>query len=100
MDFTRRLGFPEAQESVRQQPFDVPEYLRLTPVNMKEEDKYPYTRPELWEHIQYLPSPIANVKFYKPWNNGSYERSLTENYLRLEKIKRTTDIAKLKRVIK
>jgi putative ATPase len=124
LDAARKLGFPEAYlplsvavvdlalspksksccnalgeaiNLVREHSFDVPPYLRLTPVNLSEEDSYPYDRPDLWEHIQYLPNPIAKRKFFKAWHNGNYERALNENYQRLQKIYRTNNLAELKK---
>ena len=56
-----------ALASLRQQSLPAPEYLRLTPVGLEEDEKYNYDRPELWEYIQYLPDQIANNQFYVPW---------------------------------
>lgn len=86
-----------AYDLAKEMPLDVLDYLKLTPVNKSEEDSYPYDRPDLWEKIQYLPNLIKNKAFYEPLNNSSYERALNENYARLKKIKRTTDLAKLKK---
>lgn len=90
-------GLAQAMNLVKERPLDVPPYLRLTPVNMKDEDKYPYEMPEVWEEIQYLPHQIKDVKFFDAWMQGKYERSLNENYQRLLKIQRSNDIASLKK---
>ena len=94
------LALGEAISLVKEHTFDIPNYLRLTPINQKEEDSYPYEQADLWEKIQYLPNPIAKMKFFKPWFNGKYERALNENYQRLERIKRSNDLALLKKDIK
>lgn len=86
-----------AYESAKEMPLDVLDYLKLTPVNRNEEDCYPYDRPDLWEKIQYLPNLIKNKKFYKPSNGSKYERALNENYERLQKIKRSTNLRELKK---
>ena len=65
--------------------------------NLNEEDKYPYDRPDLWEKIQYLPTLIKDMQFYEPSNKSSYERALNENYERLRKIKRSTNLKELKK---
>lgn len=80
-----------------QEPLDVLDYLKLTPVQVKEEDKYPYDRPDLWEKMQYLPELIKNMQFYVPSNHSAYERALNENYLRLKKQKRSRDLRSLKK---
>ena len=64
---------------------------------MKEEDKYPYDRPDLWEKIQYLPDYIKNMRFYKPQESSQYEKILNENYRRMQKQGRSNDLATLKK---
>lgn len=78
-------------------PFMVQDYLKLTPVNVKEEDKYPYDRPDLWEKIQYLPDFIADMKFYKPGDSSAYEKALNENYRKLLERGRSNRLASLKK---
>ena len=84
-----------ALASLRQQSLPAPEYLRLTPVGLEEDEKYNYDRPELWEYIQYLPDQIANNQFYVPWMTSQYEKALAENYRRILKHGRTNNIKKL-----
>ncbi len=72
------------------------DYLKLTPVNTKDIDKYPYDRPDLWEKMQYLPELIKNEHFYIPQNTSKFEQSLNTNHTRLQKQKRTSDLARLK----
>ena len=86
-----------AMDLAKEKPLDVLDYLKLTPINKNEEDLYPYDRPDLWEKIQYLPNLIKNTKFYIPSNNSSYERALNENYARLNKITRSTNLKELKK---
>ena len=86
-----------AMDQVNALPLDVLDYLKYTPVNLQEEDKYPYDRPDLWEKIQYLPNLIKDMQFYEPSNESSYERALNQNYERLLKIKRSTNLRDLKR---
>ena len=84
-----------ALASLRQQSLPAPEYLRLTPVGLEEDEKYNYDCPELWEYIQYLPDQIANNQFYVPWMTSQYEKALAENYRRILKHGRTSNIKKL-----
>lgn len=74
----------KAMDVATSSPLDVMDYLKLTPVNVQEEDKYPYDRPDIWEKIQYLPELIKNMQFYEPSDHSSYERALNENYRRLK----------------
>ncbi len=85
-----------AFEFVKKKPLDVLDYLKLTRVNVSEEDSYPYNRPDLWEKIQYLPEMIKNISFYEPTGTSKYEQALNANYHRLKSIKRTTNLRKLK----
>ncbi len=89
----------EAMDYASSHPLDVMDYLKLTPVNVAEEDKYPYNRPDLWNKIQYLPNLIKDMKFFKPNLNTSslYEKGLNDNYIKLEKIVRSSSLRDLKK---
>ena len=89
----------KAMDYAQEHPMGVMDYLKLTPVNVKEEDKYPYDRPDLWAKIQYLPTMIKDMQFFMPNENttSSYEKAINENYQKLKKVKRTSDLAKLKK---
>lgn len=84
-----------ALQSLAIHPYKAPKYLRLTPVGLEDDEKYDYGRPELWEYIQYLPDEIKNEQFYIPWMTSSYEKALAENYRRILKHGRTSQIKKL-----
>ena len=77
---------------------DVMDYLKLTPVNVNELDKYPYDRPDLWAKIQYLPELIKNKKFFEPnlETSSTYEKAINENYKKLKSIKRSSNLRELK----
>ena len=84
-----------ALASLNHQSLSAPEYLRLTPVGLDDDEKYNYDRPELWEYIQYLPDPIAQSQFYVPWMTSNYEIALAEKYRRILKHGRTNQMKKL-----
>lgn len=84
-----------ALASLAKHPYPAPNYLRLTPVGLEEDEKYNYNRPELWEYIQYLPDPIKNEQFYIPWMTSQYEKALAENYRRILKHGRTSHLKEL-----
>ena len=124
IDAAKRVGFPEGRiplamavidltlspksksaesaidavmQTIRNTSYSVPDYLRFTPVNMKEEDKYDYGRADLWAKIQYLPDKLKNKKFYMPQMNSSYEKVLAQNLEKLRNVKRTNQLASLKK---
>lgn len=86
-----------AMDFASKQPFRVQDYLKLTPVSLKEADKYPYDRPDLWEHIQYLPDEFADIQFYRPHYASAYEKALNQNYERLKAQGRSNNLAELKK---
>lgn len=123
MDAAKRVGFPEAIyplsvmvidlalspksrnaiialgkaiNEIKEHPLPVPEYLRLTPVGLRDEDKYDYDRPDIWNRIEYLPKGIQNTPFYTPTNSSPYENTLENNLKVLNQIKRTHNIRSLK----
>lgn len=123
MDSAKRVGFPEAIyplsvividlalspksrnainalskaiSEVKDHPLQVPEYLRLTPVGLRDEDKYDYNRPDIWNKIEYLPKGVQNTPFYTPNNTSPYENTLENNLNVLNQIKRTHNIRGLK----
>ncbi len=93
------LAIQKAMESAKKYPLEVKEYLKYTPVNLSDEEKYPYDMPDLWPHLQYLPEAIKNLKFYIPNENASssYEKALNENYKKLEKYVKSSNIPELKK---
>lgn len=81
------------------EPLPVLDYLKYTPVNTLDIDKYPYDNPDIWKYMQYLPEVIKDLKFYIPNKNASssYEKALNENYYKLEQIVRSSDLRSLKK---
>ncbi len=81
------------------EPLKIRDYLRFTPVNMKEEDKYPYDRPDMWPKMMYLPEGLEDKRFYLKEDSpeGSYLKALNQKYEILCKVKRRTDLAKMKK---
>ena len=86
-----------AMASLNEHSLKTPDYLRLTPIGLTDDEKYDYNRPELWEYIQYLPQELGNMQFYIPWMTSNYEKALAENYRRILKHGRTSNIKKLNR---
>ena len=124
VDAAKRVGFPEARiilsqavidlvlspksrsaeaaidaaiNSIKKQTLPIPDYLRLTPVNLSEEMKYDYGRSDIWPKLQYLPDKIKDEKFYIPEFTSTYEKTLASNYDKLNQTKRTNRIDLLKK---
>ena len=91
-----------AMDYAMNHPMDVMDYLKLTPVNVQEEDKYPYDRPDLWTKIQYLPEAIKDRQFFFPneESTSTYEKAINENYRKLKKNKRSSNLRELKKTTK
>lgn len=83
-------------------PLDVLDYLKYTPVNVSEDEKYPYDQPEVWPHLQYLPDIIKNMKFFiiNSATESSYEKFLNEQYKKYLSTFRSKDIKKMKQLYK
>ena len=90
------LAINKALEEVTSCPLPIPKYLENTPVGLKEEDKYPYDRPDLWDKIQYLPEQIKNIVFLEGVPHSNYEKALFDNYQKLKNKKRSSKISSLK----
>lgn len=95
-------SYYSAEELARKMPLPVMDYLKYTPVNVQEEDKYPYDMPKVWPHLQYLPEIIKNSKFYMANENtsSSYEKALNENYKKIESVLRSSNLRELKKKYK
>jgi putative ATPase len=64
---------------------------------LKEEDKYPYDRPDVWPKLAYLPEKIKDVRFFYPETSSQYEIMLAKNLDELRKKKRSYQIKALKK---
>src|SRR5574344_809609 len=91
------LAVNRAMDQINSQPLEVMDYLKLTPVNVAEEDLYPYDRPDVWPKLQYLPEPIKNMKFYIPEDNSQFEKVMNDSYRSLSRIKRSSNLRELKK---
>ena len=90
------IATANAMEEVTKYPLPIPKYLEYTPVGLKEEEKYPYDRPDLWNKIQYMPEQIKNKKFLEGTPHSNYEKALYDNYDKLKQIKRSSKIKDLR----
>ena len=84
-----------AQALVNTKAYDMPKYLRLTPVGLQDDEKYSYDRYDCFHRIQYLPDEIKNVEFINDFNVNRYEQQLKQVYEELKKTKRTNNLKQL-----
>lgn len=91
------MAIDNVKPIIKSHAYPVPAYLRLSPIGMKEEDKYDYARLDLADQIQYLPNEIKNCSFYVPNENSQYEKALAANLKKLKQKKRTANLANLKK---
>lgn len=84
-----------AQALVNTKAYDMPKYLRLTPVGLQDDEKYSYDRYDCFHRIQYLPDEIKNVEFIKDFNVNRYEQQLKQVYEQLKSTKRTNNLKQL-----
>lgn len=84
-----------AQALVNSKAYDMPKYLRLTPVGLQDDEKYSYDRYDCFHKIQYLPDEIKNVEFIEDFNVNRYEQQLKQVYEQLKSTKRTNNLKQL-----
>ena len=84
-----------AQTLVNSKAYDMPKYLRLTPVGLTDDEKYSYERYDCFHRIQYLPDEIKNVEFINDFNVNRYEQQLKQVYEQLKSTKRTNNLKQL-----
>ena len=84
-----------AQALVNSKAYDMPKYLRLTPVGLQDDEKYSYDRYDCFHKIQYLPDEIKNVEFISDFNVNRYEQQLKQVYEQLKSTKCTNNLKQL-----
>ena len=96
---TACLSMYKAMDAAKDMPLPVLDYLKFTPVNVAQEDKYPYDFPSVWPYLQYLPEALKDAKFYLINKNASssYEKALNDNYLKICNIIRSSNIREVKK---
>ncbi len=85
----------KAQGLVEASAYDMPKYLKFTPVGLKDNEKYSYDRYDCFHKIQYLPDEIKDVEFIDNFNPNKYEQQLKQVYEQLKKNKRTNNLKEL-----
>lgn len=84
-----------AQNLVANKAYDMPKYLKLSPVGLSKEEQYSYDRYDCFHKIQYLPDEIKDIEFINGFNSNRYEQQLKQIYEQLKENKRTNDLKNL-----
>ena len=87
----------KAQEIVNTKAYDMPKYLRLTPVGLAKDEQYDYGRYDCFHKIQYLPDELKDLELLPSFNSNRYEKQLQAIYEELKSNKRTNDLKRLYR---
>ena len=85
----------KAQDVVETKAYEMPKYLKLTPVGLNKDEQYSYDRYDCFHKIQYLPDEIKDMEFIESFNVNRYEQQLKQIYEELKKNKRTNDLKRL-----
>ena len=80
---------------VESKAYDMPKYLKLSPVGLNKDEQYDYSRYDCFHKIQYLPDELKDVDLFKNFNNNRYEQQLKQIYDELKKNKRTSNLKNL-----
>ena len=83
------------QEIVESKAYDMPKYLKLTPVGLNKDEQYDYSRYDCFHKIQYLPNELKDLDLFENFNSNRYEQQLKQIYEELKKNPRTSDLKKL-----
>ena len=85
----------KAQDIVNSKAYDIPKYLKLTPVGLPKDEQYSYDSYDLFHKIQYLPDELKDLDLLTSFNPNRYEQQLKSIYEELKKNKRTSNLKEL-----
>jgi putative ATPase len=85
----------QAEAIVAAKAYDMPKYLKLTPVGLNKEEQYSYDRYDCFHRIRYLPEELKDLDLFPSFNPNRYEQQLKQIYEELKKTPRTGDLRNL-----
>ena len=85
----------QAEAIVANKAYDMPKYLKLTPVGLSKDEQYSYDRYDCFHKIQYLPDELKDLDLLPNFNSNRYEQQLKQIYEELKQVKRTNNLKKL-----
>ena len=80
---------------VEEKAYDMPKYLKLSPVGLNKDEQYSYDRYDCFHKIQYLPDELKDIDLLENFNANRYEQQLKQIYDELKKNKRTSNLKDL-----
>ena len=83
------------EEVVQTKAYDMPKYLKLSPVGLEKEEQYSYDRYDCFHKIQYLPDEIKDLDLFINFNSNRYEQQLKQIYDELKQNNRTSNLKEL-----
>lgn len=83
------------QATVESKAYDMPKYLKLTPVGLNKDEQYSYDRYDCFHKIQYLPDELKDLDLFTNFNSNRYEQQLKQIYDELKQNKRTNNLKEL-----
>ena len=83
------------QAMVESKAYDMPKYLKLTPVGLNKDEQYSYDRYDCFHKIQYLPDELKDLDLFTNFNSNRYEQQLKQIYDELKQNKRTNNLKEL-----
>lgn len=91
------IAIDSALSRIEEKSDPIPMHLRLTPVSLNKDDKYPYDRPDLWPYIGYLPETIKNIRFYNPQSLSSAEKVIADNVKKMKEYKKYYKLSEIQK---
>ena len=85
----------QMRSMIETKAYDMPKYLRLTPVGLNKDEQYDYSRYDCFHKIQYLPDELKDLDLLKSFNDNRYEQQLKQIYEELKKHPRTSNLKDL-----
>ena len=85
----------KANEVASGMAYEIPAYLKFTPVGLDKDEQYSYERYDCFHKIAYLPKELDDLDLLERFASNRYEQQLKAVYEELKKNKRTRDLKKL-----
>ena len=85
----------KANEVASGMAYEIPGYLKFTPVGLDKDEQYSYERYDCFHKIAYLPKELDDLDLLERFASNRYEQQLKAVYEELKKNKRTRDLKKL-----
>ncbi|MCR4856269.1 MAG: replication-associated recombination protein A [Erysipelotrichaceae bacterium] len=82
----------KASSIVENRAYEMPAYLKLTPVGLPQDERYSYERYDCFHKIAYLPEELKGLTLLENFNANRYEQQLKAVYEELRRNDRSSDL--------